>query len=390
MGKLWIAGVLRVFMIGASLTIWGRWQTPESMAANAETKAEDEIPEFFPASEPVKDGDLEYQVVASPVWPMPGTDKNGVSIVQIQLRATNCGKDNTLFQPCVGFPYLKKGNDEWVRPKWYGNDHLRIPPTPISIAPGGSATAKLPFKLHDFSNGSLFAQNGICLCWEDHSGGYMGLEKLQQRRYALELHYKKLGSQELLREIETKPITVEIRELKASAPVIKDNFEIYALADATWPVPGEGTTSRIALGFRVINRQSHSALMMPNIAAMKIRSADGTDLPVKKSPGKISHPFPELLNMWYDTSNTFAEPALLRQSGGGLELTWSDVVGNVWKIEDLRPGKYQVRYVVQGYLWPAKEALDYVNQVRSGIAPARLPPFTGEMETASVDIEIRK
>src|SRR5262249_51178678 len=109
-----------------------------------------------------------------------------------------------------------------------------------------------------------------------------------------------------------------------------------------------------------------------------------------KSPGKISHPIPELLGIWYDTSHTFAEPALLRQNGESLELTWSDVAGTIWKIEGLRPGKYQVRYVVQGYLWPAQEALDYEQQARSGIPPAKLPPFNGEVETAAVDIEIRK
>ncbi|HMF19647.1 MAG TPA: hypothetical protein VKE98_20745, partial [Gemmataceae bacterium] len=210
-------------------------------------------------------------------------------------------------------------------------------------------------------------------------------------RYALELHYKKLGSQqELLREIETKPITVEIRELKASAPVIKDNFEFCALADATWPVPVEGTTSRIGLGFRIMNLDIKTGMMMPNIKTVSMKSAEGVELAVKKAPGKVFHPVPELIGMGHDSSHTFSEPALLRTKGASLELTWSDVAGNVWKIEDLRPGKYQVRYVVQGYLRPAKEALDYFNQARSGIAPARLPPFTGEIETASVDIEIRK
>jgi hypothetical protein len=183
---------------------------------------------------------------------------------------------------------------------------------------------------------------------------------------------------------------VEIRELKASAPVIKDNFEIYALADATWPVPVEGTTSRIALGFRFMNLDIKTGMMMANIRTVSMKSAEGIELPVKKAPGKVFHPVPEFVGMGSDSSHTFAEPALLRQSGNSLELMWSDVAGNVWKIEGLRPGKYQVRYVVQGYLRPTKEALDYVNQARSGIAPARLPPFTGEIETASVDIEIRK
>ena len=139
-----------------------------------------------------------------------------------------------------------------------------------------------------------------------------------------------------------------------------------------------------------MNLDIKTILMMPNIAKVKLKTAEGIELPMKKAPGKVFHPVPEFVGMGYDSSHTFAEPALLRQSADSLELTWSDVTGNVWKIEGLRRGKYQIRFVVQGYLWPAKEALEYVNQARSGIAPARLPPFTGEIETASVDIEIRK
>jgi hypothetical protein len=396
MGKIGIAGGGIVLLIGAVLNIWGGWQTAESSATTevvaAEGKAKADALEFFPASEPVKDGDLEYQVVASPVWPMPTTEKYACSVVQIQLRVTNRGKGEVLFEPRLGFPFLKKSDVEWIRPQCYGCDHICVPPAPVSLAPGKAAMARLLFKLHDSRNGNtIWPERGICLSWEDHSGGYMGLEKLEKCQYSLELHYEKRGSQQQsLGEVQTKPITVEIRELKASAAVIKDKTEIYALANETWRVPVESKTSRIGLGFRIINRQNYSALMIPNIKAVKITSADGIDLPVKKLPSKVSHPFPEILSLWYDIAHTFAEPALLCRTGDSLELTWSDVAGNVWKIEGLQPGKYQVRYVVQGYLWPDEDVDEFFKQARTGMPPAKLPSFNGDVETASVHIEIRK
>jgi hypothetical protein len=394
MGKIGIAGGGMVALMAAVLSIWGGWQTAESIATTeavaAEGKAEADCLEFFPASEPVKDGDLEYQVVASPIWPMPTTEKYACSVVQIQLRVTNRGKGEVQFEPRVGMPFLKKGDGEWVRLQDYGCDHICRPPAPVSLAPGKSAMAKLLFKLRDSRNGNtIWPERGICLSWEDHSGGYMGLEKLEKRQYSLELHYEKRGSQQQgLGEVQTKPVRVEIRELKASAAVIKDETEIYALADETWPVPVESKTSRIGLGFRISQRSR--AWMIPNIKGVKMKTADGVDLPVKKSPGRALHPFPEVLSVWSDMTHTFAEPALLCRSGDSLELAWSDVAGNVWRIEGLRPGKYQVRYVVHGYLWHEEEGgFNFVDHARTGIQPAKMPPFAGEVETSPVEIEIR-
>jgi RNA polymerase sigma factor (sigma-70 family) len=326
------------------------------------------VPAAFEASEPASVKDLELEALTNPVWPSPGA--GGFSLLQLQLRVTNRGKDNVRFLPILGTPLLTTADGKPLKAQLHGRDHVRRLPNPVALEPGKAATAKELARL-------FHRDKGLSLYWEDETGNEWSYDGLRPGKYLLRLHYKSTGPNGTWAgEAQTNPLAVEIRELKTSAPVVANQLEVCALADGAWPAPAAGQQSLIALGFRVTKVQQPTwARILPYIAAVSVLSADGVELPVKKLATGRDNPGPEALHMNPNMSRTLAEPALLSRTGQGLALTWADRAGHVWQIEGLRPGTYTVRYLIRA---------------EQGKTPSEWTTWTGEVRTAPVEVTIKK
>jgi RNA polymerase sigma factor (sigma-70 family) len=334
-------------------------------------KQREEVPNFpaaLQASEPANVKALVFQTLTNSVWPAPGP--GGLSPLQLQLRVSNRGKDNMRFLPILGTPVMTTVDGKPLKAQLHGNDHIRRLPNPTLLEPGKAVTATELARL-------FRRDKGLSLYWEDEGGSVWSYDGLQPGKYLLSLHYKSTGpSGTWAGEASTKAVTIEIRELHASAPVVVNQLEVSALADATWPVPAAGKQSLIALGFRVTKvKQPTWARIFPRIAAVQAESADGRVHPVKKVATGLPGWAPQALHMNPDVSRTLAEPATLSRTGQLLALTWADSEGNVWQIEGLRPGRHTVSYVIHA---------------DKGKTPEQWTTWTGEVQTAAVEVTIKE
>jgi RNA polymerase sigma factor (sigma-70 family) len=320
------------------------------------------------ASEPAPAKGLEFQVLTDPVWPAPGP--GGVSPLRLQLRVTNRGKEGVRFLPVLGTPILKTADGKPLKAQAHGSDHVRRLPNPVPLEPGKAVTVTEAAQL--FRRG-----NGLALYWEDQGGTVWSYDGLQPGKYLLRLHYKSPGpGGTWAGEALTKDVEVVVRELRASAPVVANQLRVCALADGTWQAPAAGQQGQVALGFRVTKvQQPNWARIIPRIAAVRVQAPDGTELPVKKVATGLPGRVPQALHMNPDMSRTLAEPASLARAGGALVLTWADSAGDVWQVAGLRPGTYQIRYVIRA---------------DRGKAAGDWTTWTGEVQTAAVEVTIKE
>jgi hypothetical protein len=219
--------------------------------------------------------------------------------------------------------------------------------------------------------------NGFALYWEDSGGTMWSFDGLQPNKYLLQLHYTSTGHKNSWAgEVLTKTVTVDLRELKASAPVLANQIEVCALADSIWAAPAAGSASAINLGFRVTKRQKPTwARIIPRIVGVSLRAADGSELAVKKVGVIPPDREPQALHMEPDASRSVVEPAQLTRAGKALVLTWVESDGSVWQVAGLHAGKYAVRYVVQA---------------DPGRTPGDWTTWTGAVRTAPVEVVVKE
>ncbi len=326
-------------------------------------------PERLHVSNPVTMKDLAFEVVASPVWPTPGP--NGVSLLRLQLQVTNLGKETVRFLPILGEPILRTADGEPLTSKNHGRNGGRRLPEPLVLDPGKTVTVEEPLRLA--SGGA----KGMSLNWNDETGSYLSIDMLQPGTYLLALHYNTTKRKGVWAgEVRTESVPVEIRELSASPPTVANDLELVALADGAWPVPAVGKHNVVYLGFRIQSvRKPVWARVIPSITEVKMTSSDGQEMPVKKATAVRPARQPQGLHMEPAVSRTLAQPARIAPFGQCLVLTWVDAGGNSWHIEGLQPGKYTVRYVIRAQ--EGKTAQDWTT-------------WTGEMQTATLNVEIKR
>jgi hypothetical protein len=324
------------------------------------------VPVTVQASEPVKVNELELQVLAGGVWPVPAA--GGLSPLQLQLRVTNRGKDHVSFLPILGQPILQTPDGNSVVTRCLGGNGLRRLPDRVTIEPGKSFTVTEPAQLFASPGGSR-------LSWMDETGSVWSSDDLPTGKYLLSLQYTSTGRNgEWVGKGQTAALAIEIRDLKASPSGTANALEVWALADGTWRVPAEGKQTRIDLGFRIANaRKPAWARIFPCISAVSIKSADGKEHLANRAATVPAEGSPPALHMEPDVSRTLAQPALLFHSGQALALTWVDSAGTVWQFEGLKPGKYTVRYTIQA---------------QKGKTPAEWTTWVGEIQTAALEVEI--
>src|SRR5262249_8549913 len=144
-------------------------------------------------------------------------------------------------------------------------------------------------------------------------GTNWGIEGLKPGKYLLRLHYNTRalaapwGSFKDLKawlgDVRTAQVPVEIVDLKASRPSIfngeeatllsdgtwqvqkaaqrgwKDRLEAMGLADVTWQAPAVGKQTRVCLGFRIRTVDDWWVRIIPSIAMVSLKSAEGVELP---------------------------------------------------------------------------------------------------------------
>jgi hypothetical protein len=115
--------------------------------------------------------------------------------------------------------------------------------------------------------------------------------------------------------------------------------------------------------------------IIPSIATVSIQSADGVELPVKKAAAKVSIEAPQLLVLRPEYSKSVATPASLYRDGKTMTLAWADHTGQVWHVENLKPGRYAVRYVIRAEKGAPSEYISY---------------WIGELRTPAVMVEIKE
>jgi hypothetical protein len=320
------------------------------------------------ASQRVVNKGLAFQVVADPVWPVPGP--GGFSPLPLQLRASNPGRQATRFVPILGTPVLRPVGGGRLKARLHGRDHVRRLPNAVVVEPGKAATAAEVARLFG-------GDKGLSLYWEDETGDNWSYDGLRHGTYLLSLHYRSTGpGGAWAGEAWTKELPVVVRELRASAPVVANPLRVRALADGTWPAPAAGKQSVIALGFRVTKVQQPTwARIIPRIASVRITAPDGTELPAKKVAAGLPRRVQQALHMNPDMSRSLAEPASLARAGRSLALTWADADGAVWQIAGLRPGTYRVRLVIRA---------------DKGRTPDNWTTWVGEVHTAAVEVTIKE
>lgn len=340
------------------------------LPAKTDAIAETNLPAILQTSKPAKADELEFQIVSSVIWPMPG--QAGSSPVQFQLRVTNRGNKDVRFLPVVGKPILQSADGNELPAKMSGQDHVRVLPKPVTIEAGKTITVKGGAQLGTYDKKSA-------LGWEDETGMVWSVG-VKSGKYLLSLQYK---TQELghdaqsvaqtgswLGAVRTEAVPVEIVDLTAFEPAVTNGLEVVALADSTWRVPPAndpqgGKQTRVCLGFRIasVDKPRHQPWIIPTIAKVSIQSADGMELPVKKMAATVPVAEPQLMVLRPKENYTAANPAMLFRAGKTLTLAWADGAGNVWQVENLRPGKHTVRYVVEAGKGSQERPISWLGQL---------------------------
>jgi hypothetical protein len=354
---------------------------------------------------------LEFQVIADSIWPMPArTGKSapelqfpaGATPVRLQLRVTNHQKKDVRLLSLVGMPILQSADGKELKVHLFGNDHVGVPKR-ISLRAGETTTVKGSATLY---TGGRY---GTCLWWEDEFGTNWWTDGLKPGKYLLRLQHDtrwharanswvgKSGA--WLGDVRTAAVPIEIVELKASPPSVcsgveasshsdgtwqffkaaergwKDDLEVVALAEPTWQAPAAGKQTQVCLGFRMATVEEWCVRILPGIAGVSIRSADGEEHPAKKTAATVSTDAPRLLGLRREYSDTVATPATLFRDGKTLTLAWVDRTGRLWHVENLKPGLYAVRYLIRAEQGDPNQDISY---------------WVGELWTAAVAVEIKE
>jgi hypothetical protein len=320
----------------------------------------------FVASDAVTKDNLEYQALSYPVWPLP--EEKGVSVLELGIRVTNRNSKPVSFLPIVGTPVLKTTDGKAVLPRGPSIISPQRLPEVLSIEPSKSITAYESCLLHG-------SKKGPSLNWKQAGGAWWLYDRLQSGPYVLQLRYQTQGEAGEARDVLTKGITIVLRKLNASNKVFSNGLAVSALADQTWRAPEPGKHTFINIGFRLTNvKGPNSAGVIPSISTVTITSSGGVSTSAAKTGQIIPRRPPQVFHMVPDISYTYAEPLILSNTGKSLALTGADGHGNGWQIKGLHPGKYMVRYVIQG---------------QKGATPDAWTSWTGEIKTAEIEVEIK-
>jgi hypothetical protein len=357
----------------------------------------------------VQQDDLEFQIVSDSIWPLPARAEKGApgaelptgaSPVRFQLRVTNHQKEQVRFLSAVGTPLLQSADGKELEVHCFGNDHIRVSKY-VSIAPDKTVTVDGTASVY---TGGRY---GTCLWWEDAFGTNWWIDGLKPGKYVLRLRYNTRRDAEAnstvgksgawLGDVRTSEVPIEIVDLQASDPAVchgvealsradgtwefkkaeelgfKDTVVVRALADGTWQAPAAGKQTQVCLGFRMRTANKWWVRILPGIARVSIESADGVELPAKKAAAKVSMEPPQLLALRPEYSHTVASPASLFRDGKTMTLAWADDTGQVWHVENLKPGRYAVSYTIRAEKGEPSPYISY---------------WVGELRTQTVTVEI--
>jgi hypothetical protein len=162
---------------------------------------------------------------------------------------------------------------------------------------------------------------------------------------------------------------------KAAERGWKDDIEVIGLADGDWQAPAAGKQSRVCLGFRMATVEKWWVRIIPSIAKVIIKSADGVEFPARKTTAKVTIAEPQLLTLRPEYSDSLATPATLFRDGKTLTLAWADGAGQVWYVENLMPGRHSVSYVIQ---------------TEKGVPSQYISYWLGEIRTPTVLVDIKE
>jgi hypothetical protein len=372
---------------------------------------QENLPVLQRTSKPVQHDDLEFQLVSDAIWPLPARAGNsnpklelptGASPVRFQLRITNHQKNDIRLLSIVGTPVLQSADGTEFKVDFYGGNGLGVPKF-ISLAAGQTITVKGGARLYGDD------RKGTALGWVDEFGTHWGIDGIKPGKYVLRLRYNTQRHAEdwtlvknsgaWLGEVRTAEVPVEIVDLQASQPVVctgleatsrpdgtwelkkatergwKDDLEVAALADGTWRAPATGKPTQVCLGFRMKTVEKWKVRIIPSIAMVRIKSAGGVELPVKKTTTTVPAEAPQLLVLRPEYSFTVATPAALFHDGKTMTLAWADRSGQVWHVENLQPGRHVVQYLIQA---------------EKGEPALPISFWVGEVWTAPVIVEIKE
>jgi hypothetical protein len=326
----------------------------------------------------------------------------GASPVRFQLRITNYQNKDVKLLAAVGQLLLRAADGQEFKVHPAGAKHLRVPQY-VTLAARKTTTIK---GSANFSTGGPY---GTCLWWEDEFGTNWYIKGLKPGDYTLRLRYDTrrlaegndfmLKSGAWLGDVRTAEVPIKIIELQASAPAVvsgvearsladgtwqlkkaadmgwKDDVEVTALVEATWKAPAAGRATPVGLGYRMATVEKWWVRIIPGLAAVSLRSTDGVELPVKKTTAKVTQVAPPLLALRPEFSHTVAIPAALARDGKTLTLAWADATGQVWHVENLKPGRYAVRYHLRAEKGEPSQFISY---------------WVGDIRTPPVMIEIKE
>jgi hypothetical protein len=372
-----------------------------------EGKGQANLPVVQQTSKPVKADDLEFQIVSSTIWPMPAPLGQGPpdmpagkSPVQFQLRVTNHGKKEVRLLSAIGTPILKSPDGKELPVRMLGALHTRRIKF-LSLEAGKTVTVER------FSQIAYRVGPSLRLAWEDEFGAASEIEGLKPGKYLMGLRYNtRQYAEGLVKEsgcwlgdVRTASVPIEIVDLKASQPAIfngveamsrpdgtwqvfkavergwKDQIEVLALGDTTWQAPAAGKQTQVGLGFRMKTVEKWWVRVIPSLATVSIKAADGVELTAKKTGATVPVDAPQLLALRPEFGQSLATPAILFHTGNTLTLAFADGAGNVWHVENLKPGKYSVRYVIRTEKGEPSPYISY---------------WLGEIQTESVSVEIKE
>jgi hypothetical protein len=140
-------------------------------------------------------------------------------------------------------------------------------------------------------------------------------------------------------------------------------------------MPAAGKPTQVCLGFRMKTVAKRWVRIIPSIAMVKIKSADGVELPPRQTGATVSVYSPQLLTLRPEFSQSLATSAILDRAGKVLTLAWADCAGNVWHVDNLRPGKY---------------SLSYVMRTEKGDPTQSISLWLGGIQTQAVMVEIKE
>jgi len=404
-----ITSVLLAGALGVGAVIWPKAGDEALRPRGAEAN----VPVIQQRSKPVKADDLEFQIVSSTIWPMPKLIGKGLpeiklvsgrSPVQFELQVTNRGKHAIRILHVVGKPILKAADGKEFKMQGGGADR-ECGPTVVNLEAGKTVTANRFAYLYMGKPGPM------SLAWMDEYCEGWGIEDLKPSKYLLRLHYNTRHGRDnsfitwagqsgvWMGDVQTAEVPVEIVDLKASRPVVvdgteamfrpdgtwevvkaeergwKDPVEIMALADTVWKAPAAGKETQVCLGFRIAAVEKWRVRIIPNLATVRINSADGAECRARKTGATVPVDAPQYLELDSEFSQSVAYPATLFRADKSLTLAWADGAGNVWHIENLQPGRYSVGYVIRADKGPPERQNSY---------------WVGELQTAAVQIDIKE